>query len=98
VLAAERYNSSEPVNLGSAYEISIRELVEAVARATGFRGRIVWDTTKPNGQPRRKVDTSRAEQWFGFRANTPFEVGLRRTVAWYLAQRAAERALATVGA
>jgi GDP-L-fucose synthase len=98
VLAAERYNSSEPVNLGSAYEISIRELVEAVARATGFRGRIVWDTTKPNGQPRRKVDTSRAEQWFGFRATTPFEVGLRRTVAWYLAQRAAERALATVGA
>jgi GDP-L-fucose synthase len=98
VLAAERYNSSEPVNLGSAYEISIRELVEAVARATGFRGRIVWDTTKPNGQPRRKVDTSRAEQWFGFRATTPFEVGLRRTVAWYLAQRAAERALATVRA
>jgi GDP-L-fucose synthase len=98
VLAAERYNSSEPVNLGSAYEISIRELVEAVARATGFRGRIVWDTTKPNGQPRRKVDTSRAERCFGFRATTPFEVGLRRTVAWYLAQRAAERALATVGA
>jgi GDP-L-fucose synthase len=98
VLAAERYNSSEPVNLGSAFEISIKDLVEAVARATGFRGRIVWDTTKPNGQPRRKVDTSRAEQWFGFRATTPFEVGLRRTVAWYLAQRAAERALATVGA
>ncbi len=98
VLAAERYNASEPVNLGSAFEISIKDLVAEVARATGFRGRIVWDTTKPNGQPRRKLDTSRAEQWFGFRATTPFEVGLRRTVAWYLAQRAAERALATVGA
>lgn len=98
VLAAERYNASEPVNLGSAFEISIKDLVAEVARATGFAGRIVWDTTRPNGQPRRKLDTSRAEQWFGFRASTPFEIGLRRTVAWYLAQRAAERALATVGA
>ena len=82
-LAAERYEGSEPVNLGSSYEISIRELVAQIARATGFEGRIEWDSTKPNGQPRRKLDTSRAEREFGFRATTSFEVGLRRTVEWY---------------
>lgn len=83
VLAAERYDSSEPVNLGSAFEISIKDLVQAVAEATGFTGRIVWDTTKPNGQPRRKLDTSRAEQAFGFRARTTFAEGLRKTVESY---------------
>ncbi len=88
LLAAERYNSSEPVNLGSAYEISIRELTELVARLTGFNGRIVWDTSKPNGQPRRKLDTTRARERFGFEARTPFEEGLRRTIAWYERQRA----------
>jgi GDP-L-fucose synthase len=85
LLAAERYNRSEPVNLGSAYEISIRDLLEMIARLTGFDGRIVWDTSKPNGQPRRKLDTVRAERYFGFRARTPFEEGLRQTVEWYRA-------------
>ena len=83
VLAAERYNSSEPVNIGSAFEISIKELVQAITEATGFTGEIVWDTTKPNGQPRRKLDTSRAEREFGFRSRVTFADGLRRTVEWY---------------
>jgi GDP-L-fucose synthase len=83
VLAAERYNQSEPVNLGSACEISIKDLVQTIARLTGFAGRIEWDTTKPNGQPRRKLDTRRAKQYFGFEAHTPFEEGLRRTIEWY---------------
>lgn len=87
LLAAERYNKSDPVNLGSAFEISIRELVEIIARETNFRGRIVWDTSKPNGQPRRKLNTSRAEREFGFHARVEFEEGLRRTIAWYLAHR-----------
>jgi len=83
LLAAERYNQSDPVNLGSAFEISIKDLTEMIARLCGFGGRIVWDTTKPNGQPRRKLDVSRAKEWFGFEARTPFESGLRRTVEWY---------------
>lgn len=87
LLAAERYNQSDPVNLGSAYEISIRDLTELIARLTGFQGQIVWDTSKPNGQPRRKLDVSRAETWFGFRAHTTFEHGLRETIAWYEAHR-----------
>lgn len=88
LLATERYNSSEPINLGSGFEISIRELAEMIARYTGFTGRIVWDTSKPGGQPRRRLDTSRAEREFGFRAKTPFEEGLRRTIEWYKAERA----------
>ena len=87
VLSAERYDGAEPVNLGTGMEISIRDLVHVVAKLTGFEGAIVWDTTKPNGQPRRSVDSSRAERWFGFRARTSFEDGLRRTVEWYRAQR-----------
>src|SRR2546428_107694 len=87
VLAAERYDGPEPVNLGSGVEISIGDLVHVVAKLTGFKGEIVWDTTKPNGQPRRCVDTSRAERWFGFRARTSFEDGLRRTVEWYRTQQ-----------
>jgi len=87
-LAAEHYNGSEPVNLGSGYEISIKDLAELIARLTGFSGRLVWDTSKPNGQPRRALDVSRAEQFFGFRARMPFEEGLRRTIEWYR-QRAA---------
>jgi GDP-L-fucose synthase len=83
VLASERYNKSEPVNLGSGREISIRDLVTVIARETGFTGRLVWDTSRPDGQPRRRLDTSRAEREFGFRASTSFEDGLRRTVAWY---------------
>ncbi|NTV64094.1 MAG: GDP-L-fucose synthase, partial [Oscillochloris sp.] len=87
VLAAERYNGDAPVNLGSSSEISIRELTELIADLTGFRGRIVWDTDKPNGQPRRKLDVSRARDWFGFEATTPFSVGLRAAIAWYEANR-----------
>jgi len=82
-LAAERYNDSQPVNLGSAFEISIKDLTEMIARLCGFGGRIVWDTSKPNGQPRRKLEVSRAKEFFGFEAKTPFEVGLGRTIAWY---------------
>ena len=87
VLAAERYEGTEPVNLGSGMEISIRELAELIARIVGFDGRLVFDVSKPDGQPRRALDVSRAEQWFGFRATTPFEAGLRQTIAWYLANR-----------
>jgi GDP-L-fucose synthase len=83
LLAAERYNGREPVNLGSGNEISIRDLAEMIARLTGFEGKLIWDTTKPNGQPRRALDTSRAEKYFGFKAQMPFEEGLRRTIAWY---------------
>lgn len=87
LLAAERYNQSDPVNLGSGREIRIRDLAELIARLTGFEGKLVWDTSKPNGQPRRVLDTSRAEALFGFRAQTSFEDGLRKTVDWYRQQR-----------
>ncbi len=83
LLATERYNQSDPVNLGSAFEISIKELLETIACLTGFEGRIVWDTSKPNGQPRRKLDVSRARERFGFESKTPFEDGLQQTIAWY---------------
>lgn len=83
MLAAEKYNSSEPVNLGSAFEISIKDLVEIIAKETGFKGKIVWDTSKPNGQPRRKLDTSRAEKEFGFKSSITFSEGLKKTVDWY---------------
>jgi GDP-L-fucose synthase len=82
-LAADRYDEPEPVNLGAAKEISIRELAELVADVTGFGGRIEWDRTKPNGQPRRSVDGTRARERFGFEARTPLREGLERTVAWY---------------
>ncbi len=87
-LATERYNISEPVNIGSSFEISIKDLTETIARLTGFNGSIRWDTTKPNGQPRRKLDTSRAREAFGFEAKTDFEEGLKRTIAWYANERA----------
>ena len=83
VLAAERYNSSEPVNLGAGMEISIKDLAHQIAKLTGFSGEIVWDTTKPNGQPRRALDTSRAKSFFGFEAEMPFDEGLNRTVDWF---------------
>jgi GDP-L-fucose synthase len=83
VLAAERYDSSEPVNLGTGSEISIKDLVTLIARQTGFTGRIVWDTSKPDGQPRRMLDTDRAATHFGFVAKTSFEEGLRKTIDWY---------------
>jgi GDP-L-fucose synthase len=87
LLAAEGYNDSEPVNLGSGMEISIKNLANLIGRLTGFQGEFVWDTGKPNGQPRRALDTSRAERYFGFRAQMPFEEGLRRTIAWYREHR-----------
>lgn len=83
VLAAERYDGADPVNLGSAHEISIRALTELIAELTRFRGRIRWDTKQPNGQPRRKLDTTRAERAFGFRSHVDFREGLRRTIEWY---------------
>jgi len=82
-LAAERYDGSEPVNLGAGFEITIRALTELIAELMGFAGRILWDPNQPDGQPRRCLDTSRAERLFGFRARTPFEEGLQRTIAWY---------------
>ncbi|HEY1368036.1 MAG TPA: GDP-L-fucose synthase [Gaiellaceae bacterium] len=84
-LAAQRYDGADPVNVGTGREITIRELAELVAELTGFDGEIVWDTTKPNGQPRRSLDTTRAEQLFGFRARTPLRDGLERTIGWYRA-------------
>jgi GDP-L-fucose synthase len=96
VAAAERYDGPEPVNLGSGTEISIRDLAEKIAKLVGFRGRIEWDTAQPNGQPRRRLDVSRAEREFGFRAKTSFDEGLRRTILWYLANRSAKRP-STVG-
>jgi GDP-L-fucose synthase len=83
VLAAERYDGPDPVNLGASREISIRDLAELIADKTGFEGRIVWDTEKPNGQPRRSVDGTRARELFDFEARTPLGVGIERTVAWY---------------
>jgi GDP-L-fucose synthase len=82
-LAAERYDGAEPVNLGAGKEISIRELAELVAEIVGFEGRITWDTSMPNGQPRRSIDASRARVLFGFEARTPLRDGIERTVAWY---------------
>ncbi|MFN8446299.1 MAG: GDP-L-fucose synthase [Caldilineaceae bacterium] len=83
LLAAQHYNASAPINLGSSEEISIRTLVETIAKLTGFRGQVIWDATQPNGQPRRKVDTSQAVAHFNFKAKTALEDGLRHTIAWY---------------
>ncbi len=87
LLAAEHYDSSEPTNLGSKEEISIRNLTDKIARLTGFEGRLVWDTSRPNGQPRRAIDASRARQRFGFEARVPLDEGLRRTIEWYRRHR-----------
>jgi GDP-L-fucose synthase len=92
VLAAERYDGAEPVNLGVGREITIRELIELIARLTGFEGEIRWDTSKPDGQPRRALDTSRARERFGFVAGTSFEDGLRRTIEWYTTARSSASA------
>lgn len=83
ILATERYNKPEPVNIGAGFEITIKDLVELIVKLTGFKGDIVWDTSKPDGQPRRMLDTSKAEKEFGFKARTSFEEGLRRTIDWY---------------
>jgi GDP-L-fucose synthase len=91
ILAAERYNEPEPVNIGTGKEIKIKELVGLIARFTGFEGEIRWDASKPDGQPRRCLDVSRAEE-FGFEAQMDFEEGLRRTVEWYMLQLEAGKA------
>jgi GDP-L-fucose synthase len=83
LLAAEKYDGSEPVNLGSGREISIKDLAELIGRLTGYEGKVVWDTEKPNGQPRRLLDVTRAENLFGFRAGTDFEQGLSKTITWF---------------
>jgi len=87
-LATERYDGPEPVNLGSGQEISIRELAELISSEVGFRGDIVWDTSQPNGQPRRRLDVSRAASFFGFRARRSFHEGVRQTIDWFLKHRA----------
>ena len=87
LLATERYNKSEPVNIGAGFEISIKDLVELIAELTAFEGEIVWDTSKPNGQPRRKLDISRAKEEFGFEAKIDLETGLKKTICWYLEQK-----------
>ena len=87
LLAAEQYNDSQPVNLGSGHEISIKDLVTTITRLTGFEGKLVWDTSKPNGQPRRVLDTTKAEEYFGFQAKTDFEAGLQKTIDWYRENR-----------
>jgi GDP-L-fucose synthase len=86
-LATERLDRPEPVNIGAGFEISIRELVGLIVELTGFQGRIVWDSSKPDGQPRRMLDTARAFQEFGFRARTDFREGPAKTIAWYRGQR-----------
>jgi len=87
VLATERYNGNEPINIGAGFEISIKDLVELIASKTGFQGSVKWDTTKPDGQPRRSLDTRRANETFGFTAKTPFEAGLEKTIEWYKSER-----------
>jgi GDP-L-fucose synthase len=82
-MAAEKYNSSEPVNLGAGFEISIKKLAELIVRLTKFKGKIIWDKTKPDGQPRRCLDTTRARKEFGFDSKVSFETGLKKTIAWY---------------
>ena len=87
VTAAEKYNGEEPVNLGSGYEISIKDLSEMIVKMTGFQGKLVWQTDKPNGQPRRGLDVSRAREYFGWSAQVPFEEGMRRTIEWFKENR-----------
>ena len=88
LLAAEHYNASDPVNLGSGTEISIKNLAEKIVELTSFQGKVVWDTSKPDGQPRRSLDTQKAKRFFGFEASMSLEEGLRRTIAWYQNQKA----------
>ncbi len=92
VLAAERYDGGDPVNVGTGMEISIRDLAALIAELTGYDGAVVWDTSRPNGQPRRALDTTRAEERMGFRAAVPLRDGLRRTIDWYRAEHAGDAA------
>ena len=98
LMAAEQYDGSDPVNLGAGFEISIKDLAELIVKLTGFEGSIAWDATKPDGQPRRSLDTSRAERYFGFKAHTGFEEGLRRTIEWYRSHRGAGSEYSSSGA
>lgn len=91
LLAAENYSQADPVNLGSGYEIAIADLAEKIKKLVGYTGKIVWDTTKPDGQPRRKLDTSRAKKEFDFEASTSFDVGLSKMIDWYIVQRKENR-------
>jgi GDP-L-fucose synthase len=84
ILATEKYNKSDPVNIGAGFETSIKDLVDLIVKLTGFKGNITWDKTKPDGQPRRCLDTSKAFKEFGFKAVTPFEAGLKNTIEWYV--------------
>ena len=95
VTATERYDGQEPVNVGASYEITIRDLTELIARLTGFEGELAWDVSKPDGQPRRCLDTSRAREQLGFTASTPLEDGLRQTIAWFREHAGAEAKAAT---
>jgi GDP-L-fucose synthase len=83
ILATEVYNKSEPINIGAGFEISIKDLVDLIVELTGFRGRITWDASKPDGQPRRMLDTTKAFKEFGFKAQTGFREGLSKTIEWY---------------
>ena len=94
VIASERYDGGEPVNLGTGQEVSIRELAQMIAAEVGFCGAIRWDTTKPNGQPRRCLDVSRAERYFGFRAQCDLREGIAKTAAWFIAHQASSREVA----
>jgi GDP-L-fucose synthase len=87
VLATEKYNKSEPVNIGAGFEISIRDLAQLIVRLTRFKGKIIWDFTQPDGQPRRCLDVTRAQKEFGFKAKVSFEEGLKKTIQWYTRQR-----------
>jgi len=91
VLATKRYNKPDPVNIGAGFEVTIKDLVELIAKLIGFKGKIVWDKSKPDGQPRRCLDTSRAEKEFGFKAKTCFEEELKKTIEWYIQTRQKER-------
>ena len=91
VTAAEKYSGAEPVNLGSGHELSIRDLAMMIARLTGYPGDLVWETDKPNGQPRRALDVTRAQKYFGWQAKMPFEEGIRRTIAWFQEHRSSIR-------
>lgn len=90
ILAAEKYNKSDPVNIGSSFEISIKDLANLIKDIVDFKGNIIWDTTKPDGQPRRKLDTSKAEREFGFKAKIDFKAGLKKTIQWYQKNKQSE--------
>jgi GDP-L-fucose synthase len=83
IMAAERYDKSEPVNLGAGFEISIKDLVKLIVKLTAFKGKVIWDSSQPDGQPRRRLDTSKALKEFGFKAKTGFEEGISNTISWY---------------